>query len=127
MKKRIGLDNKIPNLVITPLNGVSVEELMDYQPILDLVRLETPKGIERAIKANKQDATILEVNNSGYYIEIPYKFWRNALNACMEYYTDEEDFEKCIEIKETLSKLDVYNKVPTTVRNKSSKSKRNGQ
>jgi len=127
MKKRVGLSNKVPNLVITPLKGISVEELMEYEPILDLVRKETPRGIQRAIESNKQDATIMEVNNSGYCIEIPYKFWKNALNACMEYYTDEEDFEKCIEIKEVLSKLDQYNKIPTTIRNKSSKSKRNGQ
>lgn len=127
MKKKVGLNSKVPNLVITPLQGISVEELLDYEPILNLVRDETPKSIERAIAANKHTATILEINNSGYCVEIPYKFWRNALTACLEYYTDSEDFEKCIEVKQTLDKLETYNKIPTTIRNKSSKTKRNGQ
>lgn len=127
MRKRVGQDNKIPNLVVTPLKGVSVEELLEYQPILDLVRQETPKGIKRAIQNNKPDATILEINNSGYYIEIPYKFWHNALTSCLEYYTEVEDFEKCIEIKHVMTDLEQYNKIPTSIRNKSSKSKRNGQ
>ena len=123
MRKRVGQDNKIPNLVITPLKGVSVEELLEYQPILDLVRQETPKGIQRAIQNNKPEATILEINNSGYYIEIPYKFWHNALTACLEHYTDTEDFEKCIEIKRVMTELEQYNKIPTSIRNKSSKRK----
>lgn len=127
MKKRIGSNEKIPNLVITPLRGISLGEIMEYEPILDLVRRETPTGIERAIKQNKQEAVLVEINNSGYYIEIPHKFWRNALNAVLEYYTDLEDYEKCIEIKNTLKQLDSYSKIPSSVRNKNIKRKRYGQ
>lgn len=114
MKKKIGNANKVPNLVITPLKGVSLEDLLEYEPILNLVRQETPKGIERAITGFKQDATLLEINNSGYCIEIPQKFWKNALDACLEHYSTLEDFEKCIEIQKTLQKLEEYNKIPTT-------------
>jgi len=127
MKKRIGSNDKIPNLVITPLKGISLGEIMEYEAILDLVRRETPVGIERAIKQNKQDATLVEINNSGYYIEIPYKFWRNALNAVLEHYTDLEDYEKCIEIQNTLKQLDEYNKIPSSTRAKNAKKRRYGQ
>lgn len=127
MKKRIGSNDKVPNLVITPLKGISLGEIMKYEPILELVRRETPKGIQRAIQSSKQEATILEINNSGYCIEIPYKFWRNALNACLEHYTDLEDYEKCIEIQDVVKLLDQYNKVPSSIRNKNTKKKRYGQ
>ena len=116
MKKKIGTANKVPNLVITPLKGINLEELLEYEPILSLVRQETSKGIERAIAGFKQEATLLEINNSGYCIEIPHKFWKNALDACLEYYSGLEDFEKCIEVQKTLHKLDEYNKIPSTLK-----------
>ena len=116
-KKLISLSSKIPNMVITPLNGINLEELLSYAPILDMVRVEAPRGIERAILANKDHATIMEINNTGYYIEIPYKFWRNALIACLDYYTAEEEFEKCSSIQLILTKLSDFSKIPTTIRN----------
>ena len=121
MKKRVSKDNEVLNLVITPLGGLSTEELLSYDYITSLVRRELPKGIERAIKNRKADATIIEINHSGYFIEIPIRFWRNALNSCLEYYTEEEDYTKCIYIKSVLDKVAEYEKIPSTLRTRKSK------
>lgn len=123
MKKETTPLSKIASLVITPLQGLQLEELLEFKPILELVRQEVSRGIERAIKGSRVDATIIEINNSGYYIEIPHKFWRNALNSCIEYYSDPEveDFEKCLELKRVLGLLDEYDRIPTTQRKKSKK------
>ena len=81
MKKESVPLSKVASLVITPLQGLQLEELLEFTPILELVRQEVPRSIERAIKGNKLEATVIEINNSGYYIEVPHKFWRNALTS----------------------------------------------
>lgn len=123
MKKESTPLSKVASLVITPLQGLKLEELLEYKPIIDLVRQEVPRSIERAIKGNKLDATVVEINNSGYFVEIPHRFWRNALNACLEYYSSEdvEDFEKCLDIKRIVTLVDDFEKIPTTQRKKSKK------
>lgn len=127
MKRRIEAKNKVPNMVILPLSGIRLEELLEQESVLNLIKTETPKAIYRAILANRENATILEINNSGYFIEVPYLFWGNALNSCLSYTIAEENFESSRLIQKIIDALNSYKRIPTTVRKRGFKRKQHGE
>lgn len=116
MKSRKNISN-VPNLVITPLKGVSKEDILSHHPITDLIFDETPKAIEKALKGKRQSAIIIEINNSGFFIEIQKKWWVNALNSCLKHYEVKEDFEKCNFIKQIIISVNENFSKPTDLNN----------
>lgn len=115
MKKELS-SKKVLSLTISPLQNLGLEELLSYKAITSFIRNETPGAISQAISTNKEFATVLEINNSGYFIEIPYRFWRNALNACLATAIEEEDYSECAEIQKVIERLNEYEKIPTTIK-----------
>jgi hypothetical protein len=113
---------KITNIVISPLKNVTAEEILDYDPVVEVVLEETPKAIEHALNTKKDTATLIEINNSGNYIEIGDKWWSNALNTILHVYEDKQDYEKCREISSLIKRVS-DNKIPTTEKLKLKKKK----
>jgi len=105
--------SSVPNVVITPLKGVSKEEILAHYPITNLILSETPIAIEKAINNKRQTAIVVEINNSGFFIELQKKWWVNALNSCLKHYETNEQFEKCEHIKKILNMINEQSKKPT--------------
>lgn len=112
VNKRKNISN-VPNVVITPLKGISKEEILAHYPITDLILSETPKAIEKALLKKRQTAIIVEINNSGFFIELQKKWWPNALNSCLKHYELKEEFEKCEHIKKVITMVNIQLNKPT--------------
>lgn len=114
MKTRKSITN-VPNVVITPLKGTSKEEILSHYPITDLILSETPNAIKKAIINKRESAIIVEINNSGYFVELEKKWWFNALNSCLKHYEADQQFEKCNQIKEVLTLLNEQRNKPSDI------------
>jgi hypothetical protein len=53
----------------------------------------------------KKIATLFSIRGTEYNVELKQSEWRNALQECIEYYSGQEKYEQCIEIKQLLDKL----------------------
>ncbi len=100
MKKR-----KIPILRITTSGGIKYEQLKDIPAVQDLVLNETIHAIRDGVEKNKISTPILEIADSNCYIELKKEHWKNTLEKSMNYFSDREDYNKCIEIRDLINKL----------------------
>jgi hypothetical protein len=66
---------------------------------------ETLNGIKDAINKKKTVATLFNIKGSDVNIELKQSEWKNALQGCIEYYSELEKYEQCSEIKQLIDKL----------------------
>lgn len=79
--------------------SLNAEDIAKSAILKDLIKKHLPLSIEDAIVDNKIYAQIFEINDSNYYIEIHKKHWVQALETCLVWYVDDEDYEMCNHIK----------------------------
>jgi hypothetical protein len=96
---------QIPRALFEPLEEVQASDLLDSQPLIELLKKETPLAIEEAHKNKKTFATLFEVNGLGFYIDIPKQHWIAALEQCINFKLEEEKFEECIPLKKLIDEL----------------------
>lgn len=63
------------------------------------------EGVSEAIKANKNEIKLCEVKNSNIYITVGKPDWKKSLDSALQYYIDNEEYEKCSKIKNLIDKL----------------------
>lgn len=87
------------------VKSLTTEDITKSKEFKLLLKSEVPKRIEKAFKEKKDVATIFEINASSSFVEIKKSDWINALDQCIKWYGEEEDFNKCIELKELVTKI----------------------
>ena len=115
MSKRV-----IPRALFEPFSGLQESDLMGNEPLLHLIRKETPAAIEEAFAGKKTFATLFEVNMTGYYLDIPKKYWVDALEECIKLNLEDEHFEECLKLKNLIGEIKKAAKKPI-------KQKQNGE
>ena len=78
--------------------------------------MQVPVSIYEAHTANKQYASIFEINSSDNYIEIPKKDWVQALETCIMWHLESEDYEKCSKIKDISAEIQKKSSKKITVK-----------
>jgi hypothetical protein len=81
------------------------EDIAKSQQLKDLLKMQVPVSVYEAHTANKQYATVFEINATDNYIEIPKKDWIPALETCIMWHLESEDYEKCSKIKEIIAEI----------------------
>lgn len=100
MKKR-----KIPILKITTSDKINYSQLKDIPTIQHLILNETINAIKDGINKNKENTSILEISDSNCIVELAKEYWKITLEKGMNYFANIEDYDKCIEIRDLISKL----------------------
>ena len=100
MNKRI-----IPRALFEPFYGLEASDLMDNEPLLSLIRKETPDAIEEAFRTKKTFATLFEINTTGLYLDIPKMYWIPALETCIKLNLQDEHFEECVKLTNLIDKI----------------------
>lgn len=90
---------RIPNLNVYPLENLTAERILQSETFTELVRLEVSVAIREAMELKKTVATLFQINSSEVYIEIPKSEWPSALESCIEYFSDFENFEVCDDLQ----------------------------
>lgn len=75
------------------------EDIAESLMLKSLLKVHVPIAIEDSIIGNKIYACIFEINDSNQYIEIHKNHWIQALETCLVWYVEDEDYEMCNHIK----------------------------
>lgn len=81
------------------------EDIAGSEILKELLKIHTPNSIEDAIINSKIYACIFEINDSNHYIEIHKNHWIQALETCLLWYVEEENYEMCNHIKNIIQSL----------------------
>jgi hypothetical protein len=78
---------------------LTANQIAESEILRTLIKKQVPIAIEDALVDNKIYAAIFEINDSKQFIEIHKNHWEQALETCLVWYVDEEDYEMCNHIK----------------------------
>lgn len=96
------------------IDELTSESLQQSEIFKNLIKEQVPKAIEESFKAKKIFAAIFEINNTTNYVEIHRNHWIQALESCLIWYIEDEDYEACNKIKNLVKALQkkqrLYNK-----------------
>lgn len=85
---------------------LNAEQIIAAPAFKQLLKSQVVPCIRLAFKGNKLFATIFEINSTGNFIEIQKKDWIKALNSCMAWYVEDEDYAACNSIKGLITDIE---------------------
>lgn len=98
----------IPNLHISVQDESNYEVVQKNSIVQAMVFKNLILGITEASKTNRKDAVVLELNSSGYYIQVPRESWKVSLESAQQYYTKLEEYETCAVIQKLIESINSY-------------------
>ena len=96
---------QIPKAFFEPLEHIQASDLLESESLLQMIKAETPAAIEEAFKNKKTFATLFEINGIEVYLDIPKQYWIPALETCIRFMIEKEDFEKCIPLRNLIEEI----------------------
>lgn len=96
---------KVIRAVFDDPNGVSPESVAESQELKKLIKLHMVDTIASAFDSNKTFAPLFEINDSAFYVELHKKNWVSALETCLLWYVEEENYEVCTKIKDLIHRI----------------------
>jgi hypothetical protein len=94
-----------PRAVFENLDSLKAKDIQNSEILKTLLKKEVPQSIEYAIENKKTFAAIFEINDSNCYIELHKNQWIQALETCIIFYIEEEDYESCNKITKLIEKI----------------------
>ena len=98
-------NNRKVRAYIENLSSYDSEDFLTSESLKTLVLKETPNAIEEAIKNKSNYATLFEINNSSYYMDLHKKDWVSALSSCLSDNVAKEDYVECARINALITKI----------------------
>ena len=84
---------------------VTAEDVSQSEILKSLLKVHIPNSIEYAIVNKKVYACIFEINETNSYVEIHKNHWIQALERCLLWYIEDENYEMCTHIKNIIQSL----------------------
>ena len=105
MVKTRKMRRKIPVLRISVEPGAKYTQLKEIPEVRKVVIEETIYAIKEGIENKKESISLFEVAYSNCYIQLDKSKWKPTLEKLLEYYVEKEEYDKCIETRDLISKL----------------------
>lgn len=99
------MKRKVPVFKVNIKPGASFRLLTEIPEIREIVIEETIVAIKEGINKKKKSISLFEIADSDYYIELEKDKWKLSLENAIDYYVEKEDYNKCIECRDLISKL----------------------
>lgn len=99
------MKRKIPVFKVNVQPGADYNQLHDIPEVKEVVIEEVLYAIKDAIKRKKSSIELFEVANSGYYLELKKEKFKTSLETALEYFTEKEEYDRCIECRDLINKL----------------------
>ena len=96
---------KVVRAIFKNPNEMNAADIAQSQDLKKLLKDQLPEVIKLALKHNKKFATIFEINDSNNYVELSNKNWIKALETCLLWYVEDENYEMCTKIKNLISDI----------------------
>lgn len=84
---------------------LKAEDVANSEILKSLLKIHVPNSIEDAIVNKKIYACVFEINDTAHYIEIHKNHWESALETCLIWYVEEENYEMCTHIKNIIQSI----------------------
>ena len=99
------MKRKVPVFRVSIKPGASFRLLTEIPEIREIVIEETIVAIKEGINKKKKSISLFEIADSDYYVELEKDKWKLSLENAINYYVEKEDYNKCIECRDLISKL----------------------
>lgn len=96
---------KVVRAIFDNPHDLTSESVAKSEELKKLIKSQIVESIGLAHGANKTYASVFEINDSSHYVDIHKKNWVQALETCLLWYVEDEDYEKCKEIKDLIHKI----------------------
>lgn len=96
---------KVVRAVFDNPHGLSPESVSESKELKNLIKSQLPEVIRLALEHGKQYASVFEINDSSFYLEIHKKNWIQALETCVIWYIEDENYETCTKIKDLIQQI----------------------
>jgi hypothetical protein len=87
------------------VDSLTPEDISKSQQLKELLMSQVPISVYESHSARKQYATIFEINSTDHYIEIPKRDWVPALETCIMWFLEIEQYEKCTKLKQIIDEI----------------------
>ena len=105
MVKRKNMRRKVPVFRVKAEPGADYSILTDLPEIRQVVLEEAIYAIKDGIEKHKSSISLFEIADSDCYIELSKDKWKPTLEHLIEYYSEKEEYDRCIEVRNLVSKL----------------------
>jgi hypothetical protein len=105
MIKTRKMRRKVPVFRVKAEPGADYSVLTTIPEIQKAVLDEAIYAIKDGIKTNKSSISLFEIANSSYYIELGKEKWKPILEHLIELYAEKEEYDKCIECRDLITKI----------------------
>jgi len=99
------IDREVTPIEITYNTKKDLDELASSDQFKSFVLKRTFEEIEFALENDLEKIEIFNIFNLSLIIELERKNFKSVLNKVMNSYIEDEDFEKCNQIKLLISKI----------------------
>lgn len=99
------MKRKIPVFKVNIESGADYSQLTEMPEVRKVVIEETVYAIKEGIDKNKKLISLFEIANTNCYIDLEKDKWKTTLEKAMGYFTELEDYDKCIETRDLINKL----------------------
>lgn len=83
--------------------GDSLESI--FKQHKDVVYNRIFDSIKFGINNNLKEVVIFELGDTSTYLDLMKEDWINSLNNCLFYFSEVEDYEKCLECQNLIKKI----------------------
>ena len=97
---------KLTEIQISYSNKRELKELSNEEEFRSIIMKDSFKAIKEAIKKNWQTVELFNIVNLSVIIKISSLYYPSALRKISKHFEENEEYEKCAEIKNILSNLE---------------------
>ena len=97
---------KITNIEISYSTKRELKELSNKEEFRDIIMKDSFKAIKEAIKNNNTTVELFNIVNLSVIIKLSSLYYPSALKKISKYFEENEEYEKCAEIKNILNSLE---------------------
>ena len=99
------MKRKIPVFRLSMGDGSSYEQVSEHPMVKKIVIEETIFAIKEGIKKKKKSIPLFQISGTTTYVELEKEKWQPTLEKMLETYIQEENYDKCIEIRDLIKQI----------------------
>lgn len=96
---------KITNIEIVYGDKEDLVELASKEQFVKFILEDSLASITRAINENLEKVELFNILNMSLIVELDKSKYKSVLQRIINYYVQDEDYDKCIEIQSLINKL----------------------
>jgi hypothetical protein len=96
---------KITNIEIVYGDKEDLIELASKEQFVKFILEDSLASITRAINENLEKVELFNILNMSLIVELDKSKYKSVLQRIINYYVQDEDYDKCIEIQSLINKL----------------------